>query len=135
MKEIFRRIKRLLMPEKYDVRNRLTELEDKLGETSDALSRYIVMNQISIDSKLSGGGGDFEKQEVFDFFANNHMSIFPYEYARKYKASDINVYKDEKNSMNYVLHNNKKMYFPKQWSLKTIKNAYNGLLIEQDEDS
>jgi hypothetical protein len=37
--------------------------------------------------------------------------------------------------MRYVLHENKRLYFPEAWETEFIRAYYNGLCIEQDKDS
>ncbi|HEY0299340.1 MAG TPA: FkbM family methyltransferase [Arachidicoccus sp.] len=77
---------------------------------------------------------DTEKQAIKNFIKGNVGYLFPYSYTKKYNAQSIKVFDDE-SGMKYVLHQNKKMYFPKNWSKRQIQEYYNRLLTEMDENS
>jgi hypothetical protein len=76
-----------------------------------------------------------EIKEVIDYFTNNQFSVFPYEFIKKYHADNVMVYYNKAYKMRYVMHENKRMYFPKPWEENRIKSYYNWLLIEQDINS
>jgi len=79
-----------------------------------------------------------EKREVINFLKRNIKSDSPLQYpvSKMYDSTKINVYYDKDQQMNYVLHNNKRLYFKKKWDQSsTVKEAYNNLLIEQDLES
>jgi hypothetical protein len=78
---------------------------------------------------------DDEKQYVINFLKHNHFSVFPYDFINKYHEKDVIVYTDNVCGLNYVLQENKRLYFKRGWNKDTIKKYYNGLLIEQDIDS
>jgi hypothetical protein len=78
---------------------------------------------------------DPEKQNIVNFLKRNKNIIFPYDFVKKYKAKNVSVYTDTGYNMKYVLHANKRMYFPKNWDDEHIQKYYNWLLIEQDIDS
>lgn len=63
---------------------------------------------------------------------DNGFSVFPYNYTFKYKSMEINVYRCIESGLKYVLHNNKRLYFPREFSEKDCINYYLGLLSEQD---
>jgi ribosomal protein L7/L12 len=73
--------------------------------------------------------------EIIDYFSKYKFSVFPCEYTRKYHAADIDVFRDASSKMRYVLHNGKKLYFPRGWSAETVRQYYNGLCVEQDAES
>ncbi|MDR0611800.1 MAG: FkbM family methyltransferase [Planctomycetaceae bacterium] len=75
---------------------------------------------------------DSEILEVIDYLQNNPFSVFPYDFTKQYIADNIDVFTDKKDNMMYILHENKRMYFPKGWEEEEIQNYYNRLLIEQD---
>lgn len=100
--------------------------------------------------------GDFYKEELEavkqDIFTNKELEkcyeeeikylkkegglvIFPYQFTEKYRSNKIAVYLDEETKMKYVIHNEKRLFFPREWNERMIKNYYNGLLIEQDLES
>jgi len=74
-----------------------------------------------------------EKIEVINYLKKNTAVMIPYEFTKKYKAEDINVYRD--NDYKYVIHENKKLYFPQNWMEEKIQVYYNSLLMEQDINS
>ncbi|KZX16012.1 hypothetical protein MBCUT_11480 [Methanobrevibacter cuticularis] len=99
--------------------------------------RFELINVLNsnLDVKTS------EKIKLLDFISQKHYFdfnfdlTFPYDFVKKYNPFNIAVYHDEINNMNYVLHNNKRLYFPKSYGKCLIQNIYNQLLIEQDPDS
>ena len=87
---------------------------------------------LSLDKKLYSA----DIAEVITFFTQNSLfSQIPYEFIKKYNLSDIIIYTDKTCEMRYVIHQDKKLYFPKNLTQETIANYYNSLLIEQDKDS
>ena len=76
-----------------------------------------------------------EKQEVLGYLKHNHLSVFPYEYTKKYDKKRICLYSSDivgVGKMRYVLQEGKRLYFKRNWSEEQIQAYYNGLLIEQD---
>jgi hypothetical protein len=73
--------------------------------------------------------------EIIDYFRKHRFSAIPYKFNKNYFTSDICVYYDKKNRMCYVKHNNKRLYFPQNWDKDAVREYYNGLRIEQDNDS
>jgi precorrin-6B methylase 2 len=83
-----------------------------------------------------------EEVDISNFINGNPIVMIPYEYIKRYNANEIVVYTDNDCQMQYVLHNNKRLYFPKKesWYSKTfddetIRVYYNNLLVEQDINS
>jgi hypothetical protein len=77
----------------------------------------------------------FEKSdthEIVNYLKNNNLHVFPYEFVKKYKPENIEVFHDNIFGLNYVLHSGKKLYFKKNWSKEHIKEKYSFLLNEQD---
>ncbi|MDR3000286.1 MAG: FkbM family methyltransferase [Fibromonadaceae bacterium] len=71
-------------------------------------------------------------QEIISYFEENYFSIFPYFFTKKYDSLNIDVFYDKTCDMSYVLHKNKKMFFPKEVNCLPY---YKSLCLEQDEDS
>jgi hypothetical protein len=63
------------------------------------------------------------------------VSPYPYPFIYKYKSKDIATFYDADRKMYYVLHKNKRLYFPRNWKEEFVKEAYNELIAEQDPDS
>lgn len=78
---------------------------------------------------------DPEILEIIDYVKKYGFSVFPYEFYRKYHSADIDVFFDKKSKMRYVMHENKRLYFPEDSGDNAIRSGYNGLCIEQDKDS
>lgn len=66
---------------------------------------------------------------------NNVIAAFPYPFHDEYKNLDVEVYKDSSCNMSYVLHEGKKLYFPKGWAKPFVKKYYLSLVEEQDKRS
>lgn len=69
------------------------------------------------------------------FIKHNEIVPFPYPFHDEYKDLDIVVYKDSSCNMPYVLHEGKKLYFPKGWARPFVKKYYLSLVEEQDKCS
>ena len=78
---------------------------------------------------------DPEKKNILNFLKHNEYIVLPYQFVKKYKAERVAVYPDAQAKMKYVLHDNKRMYFPRPWSDERIKKYYNWLITEQDIES
>jgi hypothetical protein len=73
--------------------------------------------------------------QIIDYFEQYPFAIFPYKFTEKYHTKQIEVFYDQSCKMKYVLHDKKRLYFPKYRSNKTIQRYYNRICIEQDIDS
>jgi len=69
---------------------------------------------------------------VLNYLKTNPIAVFPYRFQDEYKASEVEVFEDQKNGMKYVLLDGKKLYFKKRWGKKKIQDLYNLLSKEQD---
>ncbi len=75
-----------------------------------------------------------EFNQAYAFMGQHGLTPFPYPFSLKYRKLDIPCFRDE-NHFPYVIHNQHKLYFPKDWSEKQTVKAYRQLLIEQDKQS
>ena len=78
---------------------------------------------------------DVEIAEVLNYLKTKPLRIFPYAFMDNYNPNKIEVLYDKSNGLHYVLHENKNLYFKRNWSCDTIRGKYNDLLIEQDHRS
>lgn len=78
---------------------------------------------------------DSEKLEVINFIKNNDFNLFPYDFIKKYKPSDIKVSFDTDTKLNYSFIDNKKIYFKRDCTQKEIQNLCSALILVQDEKS
>lgn len=72
---------------------------------------------------------------VLNYLKKKPLQLFPYQFPKKYNPSNIKVYHDDKRDLNYVMHEEKRMYFKRSWHRNDVKENYTNLLIEQDKDS
>ncbi|MDH6307479.1 hypothetical protein M2451_000628 [Dysgonomonas sp. PFB1-18] len=75
------------------------------------------------------------KIRYYKFFKDNGYSRFPYPYAEKYLQMQVDVLKDTDKGLNYVIHKNKRLYFPNIFTEEKIRRIYISLMIEQDVES
>jgi len=73
--------------------------------------------------------------EIIEYLKKHRVSPFPYEYTEKYYLADIDVFYDISCNMYFVLHNGKKLYFPRSYKIEKIVDIYRYLCIEQDVES
>lgn len=82
--------------------------------------------------------GDYDKEYAteLDYMINQggHILLFPYEWTNAYKDYHVDVYED-KSGLSYVLHESKKLFFPKGYSKSFIVSYYLSLVVEQDARS
>lgn len=81
---------------------------------------------------LNPSGQEQEVLEIIEYFKENFFSVFPYVFVNKYND---NTFYDKACEMYYVLHKNKRLYFPKNMIAESVYGYYKALCIEQDEDS
>lgn len=72
-----------------------------------------------------------EEIEALDYLRNHEFCIFPYPFIENYSKADIEVFK-EPNGMQYVIKDEKKLYFKRKSSARGIRRNYTELLKEQD---
>jgi hypothetical protein len=78
---------------------------------------------------------DEETAQVIRFFQKNSFEMLPYEFVRKRHIIKGDSYFDTDTNMWYIIHENKKMYFPRSWEAGRCERYYDTLLIEQDSNS
>jgi len=102
-------------------------LSEQRSQKENEIKNYFLSLNTTTD--------DPEVIEIIDYFKKYKFSIFPYDFSRKYLMRDIDVLFDTTIKMRYVIHENKRLYFPEDWETEAICSYYNGLCIEQDKDS
>jgi hypothetical protein len=75
---------------------------------------------------------DNEKNQLRIFMGKHGIMDFPYEFALKYRKFPINCFYDEPQKMYYVIHHDKKLYFPLNYKERDAIKVYRNLIIEQD---
>ena len=80
----------------------------------------------------------FPKNALYDayrFIGKHGVTPYPFEASLKYKNIPVEVYYDTQTNLPYVLHNCKRLYYPRQANERKIQSSYRTLLIEQDIES
>lgn len=78
---------------------------------------------------------DEYRDEINYLKMHNIITMFPYCFREKYLNIEIDVKWDEKKSLHYVMHKEKKLYYPAGMTVEQIQNTYRAILLEQDEES
>lgn len=79
---------------------------------------------------------DPEKRKLIDYIKRYPLDVFNDGFAAKYSENNFKVAWDEKNSLFYVIHAGKRMYFSRRYiSEKMAADYYRSLLLEQDAAS
>jgi hypothetical protein len=110
----------------YKTKRKKTEERKRLEEKNEIMDYFLSLNR---DKQ------DVEVLEIIQYFERNPFSIFPYDFTKKYRSDEIEVFVDKSCKMRYVLHDNKRLYFPKHLDSNAVRFIYNHLCIEQDIDS
>ena len=77
-----------------------------------------------------------EIQEIVSYVKTHPLVPFNYSFAEKYNAAETVVNYDEKTGLYYTIYCGKKMYFSRDLNTeKKVKDYYNSILLEQDEES
>jgi hypothetical protein len=63
-----------------------------------------------------------EQKEVLAYLKHHRLAYFPYLFTQKYKSQNVVVYTDDKINMKYVLQDNKRLYFKRDWDEVKIRN-------------
>lgn len=76
-----------------------------------------------------------EQREVLVYIERKNVKVYPYEFLDKYDSALVNVYFDNELRLYYIMHLNKRLFFPKNMPVETIKDMYRQLIKEQDDGS
>jgi predicted RNA methylase len=78
-----------------------------------------------------------EKKRIWSFIGKYYRKDLhlPYPFALKYRKMNFEVEVDEATSLPFLIHNGRKLFFPRGMNKKEIKETYRELLTEQDSES
>lgn len=76
-----------------------------------------------------------EEFELYRFMGHYGIMQTPYPSSLKYRGFKTKVEINPMNGLPFVIHEDKKLYFPKDYTFVQINYAYKNLLMEQEEDS
>lgn len=96
--------------------------------------RLLRLKEKVIDyySKVPPGKMEDDQKEVFNFLKQNEISVFPYSFPSEYKASEIELFKDEDLDLLYTMWEGKKLYYKNGNRPDKARQYFNGLRTEQD---
>ncbi|MBK8599686.1 MAG: FkbM family methyltransferase [Flavobacterium sp.] len=115
-----------------------TQLKSRIIVQIDQRRQQKFLNQLRskiIDFYQTKSIRTEEEEIVVRYLASNPVTVFPYDFQKKYDKSAINVMQDVSNGLRYVMHDHKKLYFKRSYSEAKIKSLYHGLQLDQDPDS
>lgn len=71
--------------------------------------------------------------EVIEYIDRERdLQLLNYDFVDEYTAIKRDVFFDNSCSMSYVIHKDKRMYFPREWDEQKITDYYNSVVMEQD---
>jgi len=76
-----------------------------------------------------------EENKAYSFMGKHGLTSYPYDYMLEYQKREIKVERDIEQNLLFVLHNEKRLYFPEFYSEEKVKKDYRALIIEQDSRS
>lgn len=73
-----------------------------------------------------------DKKDILAYLRDNDIAVFPYPFPDEYKASDIELQKDPRNGLHYMLWEGKKLYYKDGGRVSKAQQYFNSLRLEQD---
>ncbi len=116
------------------------EIEESLM-TKFAYSKKVIRNKSYFESKCKGVlknryAFDASKKDILIFWEQNELSIFNYDFVKKYDHENIKIFHDKEHKLFYCYWNDKKMYLSKAFETKLSAQKYvNSIKLEQDVQS
>lgn len=74
-----------------------------------------------------------ELNKAYAFMGKYGITSYPHPYMLEYANKKFQVFRDEEKQLPFVLHANKRLYFPSFYTDEKVVKDYRALLIEQDE--
>lgn len=76
-----------------------------------------------------------EIEKLKSYYKKGGMSPFPYSLEENYSNLKATIEFDADKQLRYIIHNGKKLFFPKNFDNVKIARLYWGLIVEQDKKS
>lgn len=73
-----------------------------------------------------------DENKAFSFIGRHGITSYPYPYMLEYKKLKIQIEHDKELNLPYVIHENKKLFFPEFYPTEKVVKDYRALLIERD---
>ena len=96
---------------------------------------YFLKNKL-VDYYKDQKNNNAEISEILTFLEENDLEVFNYKFRDKYYDFDVDVQRDSKAEMYYVIHNGKRMYFKRSFNNPaSVIEYYRFISREQDKNS
>ncbi len=128
MRKRFVKYCKLILPEPF-----LERLKESMERRKNRL--FLKNLRREILTFYENKSTDEEIKEVIEYLKANPVTVFPYDFKKKYSEDFIEVFTDKSNELKYVIHEDKRLYFKRSLSEEGIKKLYLGLQIDQDIES
>lgn len=76
-----------------------------------------------------------EYSDEINYIINHKAKFIPYLFTERYTGMERKSGYDTQKGLPFIIHNKKKLYFPRNMKLKKMIKIYNGLCTEQDKES
>lgn len=76
-----------------------------------------------------------EINHALNYLKKHPLCIFPDTFTLNYAPGQVEVHKESSNGLLYVIHQGKKLFFKRSFSLEATQHCYCSLLREQDKES
>lgn len=111
------------------LKNKVLELNYNLNIRKRFAKLYFNCLSGYLCGKLS------EYKEEIHFIGRHGISMFPYSFTLKYSGFKCEIVFDNDEDKFYVVHNGKRLYFPKGFSREETRRTYKQLVMEQERES
>lgn len=104
-------------------------------EYSDSIENKNFFYRESLIQRYEGNK-DPEIRDVLEYIKRNGLSVFNYKFASRYLDKEIQVFRDEDCGLYYVIHENHRLFFSRDFKSKSsVGYYYKSILMEQDNNS
>lgn len=94
------------------------------------------MQTVSYFNYVHGDNQDAEVSEILAFVnKNGKPEIFNYDFVGEYDDYPCDIIMDEEEQYPYIEYNGNRVYYPKDWEEKKIKDWHRSIVYEQDKKS
>ena len=76
-----------------------------------------------------------EWDEVVQWLGKHKVSVFPYDFAKKYRAAEVSLHRDDEKDLFYTGYKGHRLYYKDAGSASRAKRYFNSIFMEQDPAS
>lgn len=125
-------MKKIILKFKIALCKKFPMLSPKLRRRCKIYKSWLESHEKIRDASVK----DYLKRVAPELRAPNYLPILiPYDWTKSYYDKIISIYFDNSCGLPYVIHEGKKLFFPKSYSKEKVEISYKQLLIEQDKRS